>query len=148
MAKGNKGKNKQPKHSQSPLSRKVATHAKNPEGYQNQFIGWHFQCMDQEGTWPCDCMAIVDFMHLLCEYEKMKWSEALQDRNNHPMPLDQICRAAQRRIEELGYGGAENLYQLKIKGAGGKQRLWGLRVENIFQILWWDPNHTVYPMPR
>lgn len=85
-------------------------------------------------------------MALLCEYERLKWSEALDDRSNHPMPIANIDKAAQKRLSVLGYGDGENLYQLKIRGGGGKQRLWGFRIENIFQILWWDPRHTVYPM--
>jgi hypothetical protein len=28
---------------------------------------------------------------------------------------------------------------------GGKARLWGFRSERIFHVVWWDPDHRVYP---
>jgi len=60
------------------------------------------------------------------------------------MPTEKIERRAQNRLNEIGYGDTGTLYQLDIKGGQRKQRLWGIRQENIFQILWWDPDHTVF----
>jgi len=64
------------------------------------------------------------------------------------MPTDKIEPPAQRRLDDLGIDDTGTLYQLKIPGGQGKQRLWGIRQENVFQILWWDPNHTVYPLNK
>lgn len=135
-----------PKYHQAPQPQKIAKHQKDPEGYQNQHVAWHFQCMDNGGNWPCGDDTIMGLKSFLLEYEKMIWSEALKSKSNHPMPLPKICRKAQKRLSELEYTNAGNLYQLKIRGGKGRQRLWGIRIENIFQILWWDPNHTVYPL--
>lgn len=147
MAKGKKRKDKQPKHLKSPFPQKIPKHAQNPEGYQHQLIAWHFQHLDHEGDWPCTCQTINDIIGLLCEYEKMTWSEATQRRHTHPMPTHKICKRARNRLIELGHDDAANLYQIEIAG-GYKRRLWGFRQQNILQILWWDPNHTVYPTKR
>ena len=143
MGRRKKG-NKNPKSIHLPTPTKNAKHVKNPEGYQSQFIAWHFQCMDNAGRWPCDTNTIQKIRNRLHEYEKRRWFEILEQKSNHPMPIDRIIAKAQRRLAELGYDDAPNLYQLEIKNGGGKQRLWGLRVENIFQILWWDPKHEIY----
>jgi hypothetical protein len=138
---------KQPRHKQSPQPKKEAKHLKDPEGYQHQLIAWHFQCMDVGGEWPCTCQTINDLMGLLCEYEKMTWGEADLRRHTHPMPTHRICERAQNRLMALRYEDAASLYQFEIAG-GQTRRLWGFRQQNILQILWWDPNHTVYPMKR
>lgn len=143
-----KKKNKIPKHSLNPTTFKQAKHIKNPEGYQHQLIAWHFRCMDNGGKWPClheNLQAILPRLH---EYEQKRWNEIMQAKNNHPMPIEKIVPEAQRRLDSLGHGDTGTLYQLEIKNGQGMQRLWGRRQENVFQILWWDPNHTVYPVRK
>lgn len=91
-------------------------------------------------------MGIIDKISpRLHEYERKKWFEALESKHNHPIPPEKISPKAQERLSELGYDDAPNLYQLEIKNGKGLQRLWGLKMHNIFQILWWDPNHEVCP---
>ena len=144
MAKKGKDKKKQPKHIQKPTVTKQATHTKNPEGYQHQLIAWHLHCMDNSGPWPCNHSVLKMILPRLHEYEKKRWYEVVRQIRNHPMPTDKIERPAQRRLNDLGFGDTGTLYQLEIKGGQKAQRLWGIRQENVFQILWWDPNHTVY----
>jgi hypothetical protein len=141
-----KGANKKAKSDRAPIVGKSPRHTKDPEGYQHQLIGWHLQCMDDGGEWACTIQNITSILDRLHEYERKKWHEILNDRSNHPMPCERICRGAQRRLDQIGFENTANLYQLRIHGGGGRQRLWGIRKENIFQILWWDPNHTVYPL--
>jgi len=144
---GKKGNNKKnPKANYQPTTNKEATHTKNPEGYQNQFIAWHFECMDTSGSWPCDISTLHNIKDRLHAYEKLKWLELTG--SSHPLPIDKIIAKAQRRLTDLGYGDYETVYQLDIKNGQSKQRLWGLRVENIFKILWWDPKHEIYPVEK
>ncbi len=138
--------NKTPKTNFQPVTTKEAIHTKNPDGYQNQFISWHFECMDTSGSWPCHLSTLQDIKNRLHEYENVKWREL--SGSSHPLPINKIIPKAQRRLTELGYMDYETLYQLDIKNGSGKQRLWGLRIENIFKILWWDPKHEVYPVEK
>ena len=137
---------KKAKHDKTPQDSKTAKHEKQPEGYQGMLIAWHLQHMDKGGAWSCTINDLETIKKRLHEFEKMKWREALQPLSNHPIPINKICEAARRRLSELNYGDTHLLYQLEIKGSRGKQRLWGIRRENVFQILWWDPQHTVYPV--
>lgn len=149
MSRGNKrNKKKPPKNVDFPIPTKEAKYVKNPIGYQSQYIAWHFQCMDIDGDWPCTMDIISQIKNKLHEYERLRWSEVLKPINNHPMPINKIINKAQRRLLDLGYGDTAKLYQLQIKNGGSMQRLWGLRQENIFQILWWDPNHEIYPVEK
>jgi hypothetical protein len=36
----------------------------------------------------------------------------------------------------------EDIYRFRL---GNKRRLWGFRRVNLFEILWYDPDHNVYP---
>jgi len=36
----------------------------------------------------------------------------------------------------------ETLVSLRIMGA---VRIWGIRVHNCFKVLWWDPEHKIFP---
>jgi hypothetical protein len=135
-----------PQRAFSPPTSKEPTHTRNPNSYETQLIAWHFECMDVAGSWPCSLSTLQAIKHRLHEYEKRRWSELTG--SSHPFPVEQIIPKAQRRLDELGYGDYGQLYQLDIRSAGQKQRLWGLRRENIFKILWWDPNHEIYPVQK
>ena len=138
-------KNKTPKIIQSPETIKKPKYLKNPEGYENKLIAWHFHRMDKEGVWACNYEIIKNISNRLHEYEIKKWNEITDERSNHPMPTNKIEKSAQKRLTELGIDDTETLYQIDIKGIRKKNsRLWGIRQENIFQVLWWDLNHTVY----
>jgi len=136
---------KTPKYLQIQEPTKRPKHIQNPEGYQNQLIAWHFHRMDNGGNWSCNYETLKSISNRLHEYEKLKWNEVTLASGNHPMPTIKIVPQAKTRLFELGIGDTETLYQIEIKGIPKKKpRLWGLRQENIFQILWWDLNHTVY----
>ncbi len=141
---GSSKKKKLPKQDKTPTVSKQAKRTQNPEGYEHQLIAWHFRCMDAGGTWPCTVETIQSILPRLKEYEQKSWSEIKREARNHPMPTHKIEPKAQARLTTIGYGDTGELNQLDIKGGQKKQRLWGIRQENIFQILWWDPNHTVY----
>jgi len=140
-------KKKQPKNVQTPTPRKKATHLENPKGYQNQFVAWHFRSMDNGGDWPCDCRIIGGLIPLLAAYENMTWNEATSRHHTHPISVKGLCDKAKNRLIKIGFEDAETLYQFEMSGKGAR-RLWGLRIQNILQILWWDPKHTVYPIRR
>jgi len=80
-------------------------------------------------------------------FENKTWREVLvsEGKRNHEVEVSQISRDAQRRLVELKLDDVEKLVSLRLSGP---ERLWGIRREFIFQVLWWDPNHSVYPTKR
>ena len=75
----------------------------------------------------------------------MKWVELEQQRSTHSMPTYKIVREAQNRLQEIELDEVEELYQLQLSNKG---RIWGIRHRQIFDLLWWDPEHTVYPTEK
>ncbi|MBL8221052.1 MAG: hypothetical protein JNL62_17595 [Bryobacterales bacterium] len=81
----------------------------------------------------------------LSELERRTWSEILVKSayQNHRVRVTQVCPDAQRRLDELGYGDLEHLVSLRL---GATERVWGVLNEAVLTLLWWDPNHSVYPV--
>lgn len=52
---------------------------------------------------------------------------------------------AQRRARDIYLDDAEAIHSLKITGS---KRLWGLLYEHEFSVIWWDPNHDIWPTKR
>ena len=50
--------------------------------------------------------------------------------------------ARDTRLRELQQDDSDGLYELRF---GGKERVWGIRRDDRFCILWWDPEHMVCP---
>ncbi len=71
----------------------------------------------------------------------MMWSDIL-NRNNHEVYVSSISRAAQKRLAEIKLDDFDRLVSLRFSG---KERLWGIKINNVFKLIWWDPNHEVYP---
>lgn len=77
-------------------------------------------------------------------FENKRWKEILSDegKRNHEVSVSQICKDAQNRLSQIDLEDVEKLVSLRLTG---RQRLWGIRSESFFRVLWWDPNHSVYP---
>jgi hypothetical protein len=81
------------------------------------------------------------------EFEKLYWREIEKfnagngHQMHHSMPIDAICTEACKRLEFLEMVEAD-IYRFRL---GNKRRLWGFRRVNLFEILWYDPDHNVYP---
>jgi hypothetical protein len=103
----------------------------------------------QSGTprqWTDDDWNIRIFPKLT-NWQQLKWSEiekATTDsghKMHHSMPTDVICEEAVSRLSYLQIDG-DSIYRFRL---GNKPRLWGLRNVAEFEILWFDPEHEIYP---
>lgn len=105
--------------------------------------------MDTVGEWAWNAITadalktiIVPRMKAL---ETMTWAQIEKDRHSHPMPTAEICKDAKERLTALKLDDVDLLYQVNM---GGKRRVWGIRESNSLVLLWWDPEHTVYPTEK
>lgn len=61
---------------------------------------------------------------------------------NHYVNIDKLPGDAKRRLGELKQNDLEQLFSLRLKG---KVRLYGIIEGRIMKILWYDPEHRLYP---
>lgn len=106
---------------------------------------WHIGTLDVDGPWGWTeidkRLFIDDILSRIRNYESMFWKDIL-GKNSHEVPVSQISSIAQKRLAQINLDDIETIVSLRL---ASKQRIWGIRVENILKILWWDPNHQVYP---
>jgi len=57
------------------------------------------------------------------------------------MSFETICTESQARLSDLQQY-ADEIYRFRL---GNKRRLWGFRILNAFETLWYDPEHNIYP---
>jgi hypothetical protein len=82
-----------------------------------------------------------NLLRRLKSFETMSWPD-IEGSDSHFVDVEQIIPEAQRRLSELKLDDFEQLFSLRI---GSKPRLWGMRINNIFLALWWDPEHQICP---
>jgi hypothetical protein len=99
--------------------------------------GWHLIPADK----------LRDIRHKLGGFEGQTWSDIItkSQNNNHFMPVLKICCEAQARLNALHLEDTDALFSLRLSG---RERVWGILDNGILMILWWDPFHSIYPVPR
>lgn len=106
---------------------------------------WSIAKLDREGPWGWSRVICQffwsDIWPKMRDFESMEWEQIVAN-GSHEVSVDGICKDAKKQLERLKLDDVERLVSFRFTG---KQRLWGIRLGNVFQILWWDPNHEVYP---
>lgn len=126
--------------------------AKRPReaiGTNSEKPTWGVSLLDQSGPFgrgisADDAAEILDFLPRM---EKLTWNEVLKNRRdggNHQVAVRLICSAAQKRLEQRGIE-TDALISLRVTG---EKRIWGIRQGSVLHLLWWDPEHEVYPTKR
>lgn len=120
----------------------------SPESILSLKPSWRFGMIDLDGPWGWLNIrskdTLVYIMEKLRNFETMTWREIDENRHNHPMPLEKIPKKARERLKERELDDQE-LYSFHLSA---KERIWGIREREAFYIIWWDPEHTVYPVQK
>lgn len=109
---------------------------------------WRFGMADREGPWSlsiCDGSTLHALMEKLRDFESMTCSEL--ERSGDPLKHYEVdslpTKQARERLEQLRLDDQTRISRLRLTG---KQRLYGFMDEdNTFHVLWWDPEHEVWP---
>lgn len=73
----------------------------------------------------------------------MTWAEIDSHRSCGFMPVSELSKDAREYLVETQRDDVDQLYKLRLDK---RARIWGIRRGDKLRILWWDPDHTVYPM--
>lgn len=112
-------------------------------------ISWHMGIVDLEGSWPWpvdDKKTIWGrIFPKVKSFETMTWAEIMKEGQSHSVAVSEIISSASKRLEEINQDDIDALFSLRISA---RERLWGIRDQHMFKILWWDPNHEVCPSKK
>ncbi|MDH2424707.1 hypothetical protein [Sphaerisporangium sp. TRM90804] len=111
-------------------------------------ICWRFCHVDHDGPWgfgKMDATTLRELLDKLMQFESMKVNEVFsngEEPGKH-YEVDRIPNAAAReRLEELRLSDMTKISRLRL---GGKVRLYGFMEGNCFHVVWWDPEHQIWP---
>ena len=65
--------------------------------------------------------------------------------SHHSVSQQSLSAEAKQRLRDIRLDDLDTLWSFRMSGAG---RFWCLKHENIYSLLWWDPNHEVYPVSK
>jgi hypothetical protein len=120
--------------------------ANDPAEVRGRHPVWRVKCADLEGPFGWKRASQHDLLKIfskLKDFETMTWREIECVPSNGYMETASLGKEAQSRLREIGRDTQDTLFKLRVTQAG---RLWGVRYEHVFDFLWWDPEHQVYPM--
>ncbi len=148
---GSKGKNRKQIPKRAKSSRSVGKNPRTSPGFptdQTRKLSWHVQRLDMDGPFGWNNLdkptLLTSILPKLKGFESQTWPETL-GRNSHEVSVASLCRDAQRRLDSIGQSDIEQLVSLRLTG---KQRIWGIRQDGVFCLLWWDPEHLVCPSQK
>ena len=78
------------------------------------------------------------------EMEKLTW-EQLGQNGSHNVSTENFCKEARQELRRIGLGDLEEMYSLRFSA---KERIYGLKENRVLKIMWWDPNHAIYPVKK
>ena len=132
------GRKSNPRSEKTPTSPPIVS-------TQNKKLVWKVARIDDNSPWGWNQITCPDFLRKIWDkmhnFETMTWVDIL-GQGHHEIPVSNIIRQAQKRLEELGHDDEETLVSFRITG---RQRIWAIRSGAEAFLLWWDPNHEICP---
>ena len=140
-----KKRNRHPQSEFTPNSIKVPRQKEIVTNYKTQHPSWQISRVDEDGKWGWNSIGVDEFkseiLAKIKNFETITWAEILGDKN-HEVSISEISKDAKKRLAQLKLEDIESLVSLRLTG---RKRIWGIRDVSVFKILWWDPEHEVYP---
>ena len=140
---------KKPRHILSISDDKVPRTAFDDPGEMKKRPAWRFSELDMAGPWGWHSVNCDEFQNILIQlastYERLTWHEIIHNDNtgSHEIPTKECCKDARDRLIDIHLDDHDTLFSMRITKT---KRLWGIREGRVLRVLWWDPEHTVYPM--
>jgi hypothetical protein len=85
----------------------------------------------------------------MVQFANMTWAQVdgcgsgTGHKMHHGHELDEIIPEAYERWREIGLEEFETVFRFRL---GGTRRVWGHVVQAHFFFVWWDRNHSLYPV--
>jgi hypothetical protein len=146
-----KGKRKQPiktVYGKNLSPQWKTRYGKLPSNEQDK-PAWRFYQLDWDGPWGWRDIEVEKWQEIfykLGHFETRTWADIKGDGNNHAVEI-QSCPNPEvpKRLAEIHLDDIDELFSLRLSG---KERVWGILEAHILKILWWDPNHEVWPSTK
>ena len=118
--------------------------------FNDRQLVWRFSEVDVQWehlTNTLDNRAILTIIGKLRSFESMRLGELFQPGSDHAKKYEvaNIPPHALRRLQEISRDDEDELVRLRLSNKG---RLYGIMRGHVFNVLWWDPHHKVWPSTK
>lgn len=110
-----------------------------------------FGSLDLESDWSILNITREDhqrFLKFLSEVESMTAGELFKQGHRLCKSYDDMSKCPNKKVINRltsHFGGLDNMVRLEIDGL---KRIYGIRKEHEFHLVWWDPLHEVWPSKK
>ena len=129
---------------------------KNPDSILSQYMVWSDTKADKIGDWSWGVKRsqLEDDIHeigsFLDNLKALTWTEIYsQTVNNHKKhhehEISTIHKEAQKRWCAIGLEMIDIAFRFRVNGT---KRIWGYVSLGKFYLIWWDPTHQIYRVPK
>lgn len=127
-------------------SGKNPRYEQDPQKYYDKCPSWRvtqLQVVDPYGWHQLQGTKLLEIREKLKDFESRSWSEILvaSKKNNHTVEINKLSKEAQNFITQKKLD-VDELTSLPLSG---KERIWGIVVDGVMDLLFWDPSHEVCP---
>lgn len=109
---------------------------------------WKFSSIDWNGEWGWKKLSNEQWQSIiqkLQNFESMTWGE-IEGTHSHLVQISDCPNPlVQKRLNELQLDDYNELFSLRLSA---KERIFGILFNNILKLLWYDPEHQVWPAPK
>lgn len=94
-----------------------------------------------------DEAALHKIRERLANLETMTWREILikSKKQHHTIRVAALPGENQKRLREIGQHDVDRLVSLRVSS---RERIFGILDKAVLRLLWWDPEHQVYPSSK
>ncbi|MCF7979669.1 MAG: hypothetical protein K9L82_17005 [Chromatiaceae bacterium] len=147
-------KKNQPRAGGQPKEGKQVRRGGSPENFDRETVCWQAARADWEhDSWGWHRLTPEDWHRQvrdkLCSLESMTWAQLRSasggrsyGTNHHAIPIGDLSREAQKRLEQLNLDDIDELWSLRLAGT---VRVFGIKDGRVFRALWFDRDHGVCP---
>lgn len=118
-------------------------------GWNEAHPVWCFRNCDRAGEFPWSIAGdhASDVLNALRDLGCMTWREILIDnqKHYHAIEVPSLSKAALARLVALKLETLDEIVSFRL---ASKLRFWAIRIDHYAFLLWWDPEHKVYPVEK
>ncbi len=105
---------------------------------------WRFGMIDHEGPWKWEIVGrdLTRVMKRLGGLESQTFAELRSSGDHHSIEADRLSQQAKKRLRELQRDDIDQVWSFRVTA---RKRVIALIDDNVFNLLWWDPEHEVCP---
>ena len=142
-------KSKRVRRRERPPAEPVPKSAESPD-FGGSNPSWQIHILQTRGPFGWDVLdkeKLERIRQRLANLETMTWREILikSKKQHHTIRVAALPGENQKRLREIGQHDVDRLISLRVSG---RERIFGILDKAVLRLLWWDPEHQVYPSPK